>query len=239
MTLVSKSDDKAEKFYDVVMRRRCASIIFFARVSACEGLAFHPYSRDWDSCMDLAGRVSIAIYLAASICLHVPVTVPSASTLHGIQKITALAGMLFANLILLTPRAPSDVLWIACQCSNLIGDDHLHPVVFDLGRSLSVMPEARKLVTSGLYRHVRHPLYLPRKLEYWEYSCIPIMQDADSRGHFYLQIRRMDWEEAILAKAFRNMPATTAHLPASPGSTERAPGCYTKSAGSVLASPCC
>ena len=32
--------------------------------------------------------------------------------------------------------------------------------MLDLARSLSIMPEARKLVTTGLYARIRHPLYL-------------------------------------------------------------------------------
>ena len=34
----------------------------------------------------------------------------------------------------------------------------------DLGRSVSVMPEARRLVVQGLYRRIRHPLYLAEEI---------------------------------------------------------------------------
>ena len=37
-------------------------------------------------------------------------------------------------------------------------------VLVQLGRSFSVMAEARRLVTSGVYRWVRHPLYLAEEL---------------------------------------------------------------------------
>jgi protein-S-isoprenylcysteine O-methyltransferase Ste14 len=76
--------------------------------------------------------------------------------------------------------------------------------VLDLGRSLSIMPEARKLVTTGFYTRIRHPLYLAeeialvgiavqfRSLEAAAVLCL----------HFYCQIRRMDWEEDILTAVF-------------------------------------
>jgi protein-S-isoprenylcysteine O-methyltransferase Ste14 len=76
--------------------------------------------------------------------------------------------------------------------------------VMDLGRSLSVMPEARKLVISGLYGRIRHPLYLASEistvgfyLQFRAWQTVPILMI-----HFYFQIRRMGWEESILAKAF-------------------------------------
>jgi protein-S-isoprenylcysteine O-methyltransferase Ste14 len=37
-------------------------------------------------------------------------------------------------------------------------------VLVQLGRSFSIMAEARRLVTSGVYRWVRHPLYLAEEL---------------------------------------------------------------------------
>jgi protein-S-isoprenylcysteine O-methyltransferase Ste14 len=76
--------------------------------------------------------------------------------------------------------------------------------VMDLGRCMSIMPEARKLVTGGLYRRIRHPLYLAEEiavlgfcLQFRTWQAAPIVI-----VHLYLQIRRMDWEEGILAQAF-------------------------------------
>ena len=37
-------------------------------------------------------------------------------------------------------------------------------VLLQLGRSFSIMAEARQLVTAGVYRWVRHPLYLAEEL---------------------------------------------------------------------------
>jgi protein-S-isoprenylcysteine O-methyltransferase Ste14 len=37
-------------------------------------------------------------------------------------------------------------------------------VMVQHGRSFSIMAEARQLVTSGVYRWVRHPLYLAEEL---------------------------------------------------------------------------
>jgi protein-S-isoprenylcysteine O-methyltransferase Ste14 len=47
----------------------------------------------------------------------------------------------------------------------LLGGNALAVLVpVQLGRSFSIMAEARRLVTSGVYRWVRHPLYLAEEL---------------------------------------------------------------------------
>jgi len=46
----------------------------------------------------------------------------------------------------------------------LIGNAGSIIALRQLGRSFSVMAEARQLVTSGLYRFVRHPLYLTEEI---------------------------------------------------------------------------
>lgn len=200
----------AEKFYDVVMRLPVVVFDLFFLVREVSGMrgviAFHPYfGGDWSFLVTLAGRVSIVIYLTVSVCLHISRYRPISKYVTWYPKITALAGMLFANLILLTPRATSDVLWdSASTVLILVGTIISILVIFDLGRSLSVMPEARKLVTSGLYLRVRHPLYLAAEigvlgifLQFRSWQGLLILA-----VHFYFQIRRMDWEEGILAKAF-------------------------------------
>jgi protein-S-isoprenylcysteine O-methyltransferase Ste14 len=66
------------------------------------------------------------------------------------------------------------------------------------------MPEARALVTDGLYGFIRHPLYMAELialagffLQYrsWEAAIILAVM-------LFFQLKRMDWEEQILAEAF-------------------------------------
>lgn len=161
---------KAEKFYDAVMRLPVVAFGLFFLVREVSGLrgivAFHPYfGGDWPFLMTLAGRIAIVIFLAVSVGFHASRYRPVGKYATWHPKITALAGMLFANLILLTPRAASDVLWdSASTVLILVGTIACILVVFDLGRSLSIMPEARKLVTGGLYGRIRHPLYLAEEI---------------------------------------------------------------------------
>lgn len=200
----------AEKFYDAVMRLPVVAfgLLFLVReIASLRGIvAFHPYfGGDWAFLMTLAGRIAIVMFLAVTVCFHASRFRPVGKYATWQPKITALAGMLFANLILLTPRAPSDVLWdSASTVLILAGTIACILVVFDLGRSLSIMPEARKLVTEGLYGRIRHPLYLAEEigvlgifLQFRSWQGLLILA-----VHFYFQIRRMDFEEGILAKAF-------------------------------------
>lgn len=78
-----------------------------------------------------------------------------------------------------------------------------------LGRSLSVMPEARRLVCAGPYGIVRHPLYLSEMLAtagmVLQYRSLPAL------GLFLLaivlQLARARWEEDVLARAFPDFAA--------------------------------
>jgi protein-S-isoprenylcysteine O-methyltransferase Ste14 len=91
-------------------------------------------------------------------------------------------------------------------------------VVSYLGRSFSIMAEARKLITDGPYRLVRHPLYVAELIatvgilvEYWSWLAAAL-----ALTQFAFQLQRMRNEEAILRRAFpveyENYGATTKRL---------------------------
>ena len=78
-----------------------------------------------------------------------------------------------------------------------------------LGRSFAILPQARRLVTSGPYRYVRHPLYL-----FGGMSLIGVsLQFAQpwalmiAIAGFLLQFPRMRFEEQILTETFPDYAA--------------------------------
>jgi len=199
-----------EKIYDALMRLPYVAFQLFFLVRELTGMrtliAYHPYAGgDWPFVMTIAARVSVVIFLTVLLSFYVSRFRPISKYSSWNPKITALLGTLFMYLLLLTPRAPADAFWDGLSTLLvLVGSITAVLVVVDLGRSLSIMPEARKLVTGGLYRRIRHPLYLAEEiaiigfyLQFRSWQTLPILAI-----HFYFQIRRMDWEEGILAKAF-------------------------------------
>lgn len=199
-----------EKLYDAVMRLPIVALTlyFLGReiMGTRELVALHPYfGGDWPFVMTLTARVSVIIFLAVLASLHLFRYRPVGKHAAWTPKITALLGALLTYALLLLPRAAPDALWdslstllmlIGCMASIL--------VALNLGRSLSIMPEARKLVIDGPYRRIRHPLYLAEEIatvgfflqfRSWQAALLLVV-------HFYFQIRRMGWEETILARTF-------------------------------------
>ncbi len=84
-----------------------------------------------------------------------------------------------------------------------------------LGRSLSVMPEARRLVTGGPYAVVRHPLYFCEILGLFaivlQYRSLPAVALFVLCVGF--QVARARWEEAVLARAFPEFAAYRLRTP--------------------------
>jgi protein-S-isoprenylcysteine O-methyltransferase Ste14 len=123
---------------------------------------------------------------------------------HGLEpRISALIG---AFLIYAIPLFPRDDSLMAAEIVStvliLAGISGAVVALLQLGGSFSVMPEARRLITSGLYRYVRHPLYLAEEvavlglfmqfLSIWT-AIILALQIA-------FQLRRIHNEEAVLTE---------------------------------------
>ena len=73
-----------------------------------------------------------------------------------------------------------------------------------LGRSFSLVPQARRVVRSGPYHWVRHPLYLSEEiailgtlLQFLSFITVLVFL-----AHILVQIRRILYEEALLRRAF-------------------------------------
>ncbi len=128
------------------------------------------------------------------------------SKAQGIMpRLTAMVGTFLLVLLIVLP-APEPSLLQSVIGLVLVGvGGALSAVAVSfLGRSLSIMPEARKLVTHGVYSVVRHPLYLAEEI-----AVVGIIVQIFSLpavlllvSHIAIQIQRMKYEEAVLTNAF-------------------------------------
>ena len=92
---------------------------------------------------------------------------PALRKASGVQpRIAALLGTWLIGLVILLPLRqdlPASVSAVAAGLGG-IGDALALVIVFRLGRSFSIMAEARAFVAQGPYRLVRHPLYVAEEL---------------------------------------------------------------------------
>ena len=125
-------------------------------------------------------------------------------------RFAALAGLLLLYSLMLLPRAPADRAWDAPALGLLLAGQFFCLVaLLQLGRSLSVMPEARSLVTAGLYSKIRHPLYLAEAvatlgvlLQFRSVEALALVA-----LQFAIQLWRMREEEKVLEAAFPDYAA--------------------------------
>jgi protein-S-isoprenylcysteine O-methyltransferase Ste14 len=106
---------------------------------------------------------------------------------------------------------------IASSLLSALGTVATVLVLIWLGRSFSILPQARKLVTSGPYKWIRHPLYLSEQI-----AVVGIMLQFMQpwallmvASSLALQLWRMRYEERILKRtfpAYSNYAAHTARL---------------------------
>lgn len=120
-------------------------------------------------------------------------------------RFAALAGCALPSLVALLPRVnalPSSAALTSAIA--FLGTIVAIISVFSLGRSFSVFPQARRLVTNGPYRIVRHPIYLAELA-----MAFAIIWDIEQPWPIILlffaawvQILRMDFEERVLSETF-------------------------------------
>ena len=155
--------------------------------------------------LNIAMRLSTIAYLV-TLAATVIVRTPPIEKARGAEpRVSALLGSFLITAVVLFPRrnlSPAE----ACVSTLLVsaGDSIAAVVLIQLRASFSIMAEARQLTTSGIYRVVRHPLYLAEEvatigcviqfLSVWT-AMLVVVQIA-------CQIRRMRNEEIVLMEVF-------------------------------------
>ena len=155
--------------------------------------------------LNVAMRVSVIAYLVV-IAATVMVRTRPARKARGIEpRISALIGTFLLTVVVLFPRRDlSMIAGLVSALLTLAGTASAVVVLTQLRHSFSIMAEARQLVTAGVYRLVRHPLYLAEEI-----AAIGVVMQFFSPWTALIlavqigfQLRRMRNEEVILAEIF-------------------------------------
>ncbi len=167
--------------------------------------------REWEVLQAAQGALKVTAHVATMLFLALIAGMtlarrrPLRKSEGWLPRFAALAGLMMLYALLLFPRAQRDTAFDAAALALLVAGHFLCAVTLaQLGRSFSVMPEARKLVTAGLYSRIRHPLYLAEAV-----ATLGVFLQYRSLGaallvaaHFAVQLWRMHEEEKVLEAQF-------------------------------------
>jgi protein-S-isoprenylcysteine O-methyltransferase Ste14 len=134
---------------------------------------------------------------------------PRALALLGTVMVLII-GALPQGIALYTP--PSWIRGLSIGLSILAFAVIISALMF-LRRSLSVFPEARRLVMGGPYRVVRHPLYAAEIVATVAFAIVnpTVLAVAILVPFIATQLLRSLYEERLLMRAFRQYPAYESH----------------------------
>jgi protein-S-isoprenylcysteine O-methyltransferase Ste14 len=110
--------------------------------------------------LDVVAKAAAIAFQVLLVVLFLIRTVPSAFAKGFLPRFAALAGtFLGIGLPLLPPQELSAPFHIVSLLLMIGGFAFMIAAAIALGRSISLLPEARRLVTGGPFALVRHPLY--------------------------------------------------------------------------------
>ncbi len=115
----------------------------------------------WKFLADAVSRSSTICFLGLLSVLFLIRLEPIKKAKGILPRVMAIAGTFFVALVTFFPRANlSMTQTVIASLLSLVGTGISVFALAHLGRSFSLMAEARRLVTTGPYRIVRHPLYI-------------------------------------------------------------------------------
>ena len=203
--------------YDLVIRVVFIGWILFLALPSAAGFAAQVRAHPgiWDPALlaDVLARIGVLLFFVLAALL-VLVRIRPVGKAHGLQpRLSALAGSFLLLSMAMFPRHDLSI-GLNLLSAGLIFLGHILAVyaLAWLGRSFSIMAEARRLVTDGPYALVRHPLYVAEEiaaiglfLQYASPWTALIMVAS-----LAFQVQRMRNEEQILRATFPEYAAYAA-----------------------------
>jgi len=155
--------------------------------------------------LDLASKLITFGFGVLLICLLIVRRAPVRKNRGLAPRIIAFLGCYVGIGALVMPIDPPHSTWFLLSMLLMVGGSGFaFYSLFWLGRSVSIMPESRKLVTSGPYSIVRHPLYLGEQA-----ALVGVALQATSvvapmvlTLQLCCQLYRMRYEEKVLEESF-------------------------------------
>ncbi|ANL47449.1 phospholipid methyltransferase protein [Rhizobium phaseoli] len=159
-----------------------------------------------------------AILFIGMMCVVTLTRMPQVRSARGVEPyLTAMGGTFLFLLIafLPPPMVLPDAVRIAAMVLMIIGFLSSAYMLAILGRSFSIAPGARALVTTGPYSIVRHPLYLTEEIFIIGMILFSFSPWTVFLGvvHWCLQLRRMSNEETVLWAAFPDYRSYAERVP--------------------------
>ena len=157
--------------------------------------------------LELATQIANLAFVLLVVCMAIIRVKPLRGSDGWEARLSALAGSSLPLLLLALPVADlGSGLRMASLSLIAVGWLLSVYVLIWLGRSFSIMPQARRLVTSGPYGIVRHPLYLAEEIAVLGVTGLYVSPAALAivAVHWLFQLRRMANEEKVLLATFRN-----------------------------------
>jgi protein-S-isoprenylcysteine O-methyltransferase Ste14 len=155
--------------------------------------------------LEIVAKAAVLLFQALLVVLFVVRYVPRAGAHGFLPRLAAIAGtFLGLGILLLPPQELSVPLHVVLLVLIIGGFAFMTWAAVWLGRSISLLPEARQVVTGGPYAIVRHPLYLGEAiavagiaLHYavpWSLAILGLQ--------YAFQLLRLHYEERVLQEAF-------------------------------------
>lgn len=169
-----------------------------------------------DRYIDLAAQVAGLAFLVLLLGLTLLRYKPREAAQGWEPRFSALVGTFLALSLVALPLADIGPAMRVVAIALILAGWVLSTYVLAwLGRSFSILAQARQLVTAGPYAIVRHPLYLCEEISIIGMVLLSLSPAAIAIVviQWIFQLRRMTNEECVLGAAFPDYAAYAARTP--------------------------